>query len=322
MKSIVVVFFLLLSPMLSASMENRTPSIDIHQTCQSSPSQCLAEIEQQLASVPFKSRVWFQYKLYQLDALYQLVKLKTLKNELVKWLDIEETPLRFKINIYIFYAKVILSQGCKTLGNEYLNKAINTLKSVNKVATNPMLIVQIANALNDLEKYQQGYDMLIALENKFIKRDDVMLKLELYENLGHFSYRLGKLEEHIYYRIKTVFWAKQQTSGQRTAVAIYNLARAYQMTKEYSDSLEHFNRAEKYAKKSDNYFTLSMIMFRRAEIEYERGDNKKSMEYVQLIDLKPLSESFEKELDVLINKIKIGTKTKTKTKTKNNKEKG
>jgi len=296
--------FLLHFPTLLVSAASKELSYDIHQICQSSPSRCLDEIEANLASVAFKSRVWFQYKLYQLDALYRLVKFKELNSELVKWLDIEKAPLRFQISIYILYAKVIQLEGREALGNEYLNKAVNTLMSVSKVVPDPLLIVQIANALNDLKKYQQGYDMLIALEEKFIKRDNIKLKLELYENLGHFAYRLDKLNEHIIFRIKANGWAKLHGNDQRIAITVYNLARAYQMTKEYPYSLDYFIQAEYYAKKSENYFTLSMIMYRRSEIELDRGNYKKAMEYFQLIDVKPLPESFNKELDTLVNKIK------------------
>jgi hypothetical protein len=94
LKLIITVLLLFFSPTLLAFPAKKALS-DIHQTCQSSPSQCLDEIEANLASVPFKSRVWFQYKLYQLDALYRLVKLKALSSELVKWIDIEKVPLRF-----------------------------------------------------------------------------------------------------------------------------------------------------------------------------------------------------------------------------------
>jgi tetratricopeptide (TPR) repeat protein len=304
LKSTIVVLLLLNFPTLFVSAANKELSNDIHQICQSSPSQCLDEIEANLASAPFKSRVWFQYKLYQLDAFYRLVKFKALNSELEKWLDIEKVPLRFQISIYILYAKVIQLEGREALGNEYLNKAVDTLISVNKVAPDPMLIVQIANALNDLKNYQQGYDMLIALEKKFVRRDNIKLKLELYENLGHFSYRLGKLNEHILFRVKANCWAKLHGNDQRIAITVYNLARAYQMTKEYSDALDYFVQAEYYANKSKNYFTLSMTMYRRAEIELDRGNYKKAMKYFHLIDVKPLPESFNKELDTLVNKIK------------------
>jgi len=303
LKFINVILFLLFPFTLLAVEVDKVPSFDIHQTCKTSPSQCLVEIDSQLVSVPFKSRVWFQYKLYQLDALFQLIKFKELKSEVIKWVDKEDIPLRFKVSIYIHYAKIIKFEGRETLGNQYLNKAINTLNSVHEVAPDPMIVVQIANALNSLKKYQQGYDMLITLEKKFLKRDNVMLKLELYENLGHFSYRLDKLEEHILFRVMAMGWAKQQTNGQRTAIAVYNLARAYQMTKEYLYSLDYFNQAEQYAKKAKDYHILSMIMYRCSEIHNLIGNKKKAREYFQLIDLSATEEITERELKILEDKI-------------------
>jgi len=304
-KLIIITLLLLVFPMtLRATEADKDILLDIHQICTSSPSQCLLEIGGKLRSVPFKSRVWFQYKLYQFDALFRLVKLKDLKTEIVKWIVQEEVPLRFKINIYILYAKIIKPEGNHALVEQYLNKAINILSSVNDVTVDPMIIVQIANALNYLNKNQQGYDMLVTLEKKYFKRNNVMFKLELYENLGHFSYRLGKLEEHILLREKAMHWAKQHGNTQRIATAIYNLARAYQMTKEYTQALDYFDQAERYAQRSANYFTLSMSKFRRSEIEHNRGNNRKAREYFHLIDKKALPESSDEMLNALANKIK------------------
>ena len=304
LKFITGILFLLLFSALFAVEANKAFSIDIHQTCKSSPSQCLVEIGPQLASVPFKSRVWFQYKLYQLDALFQLVKIKELKNELEKWIDKEDVPLRFKVSIYILYGKTIKSEGNETFGNKYLNKAIDTLYSVQEAVPDPMIIVQIANVLNDLKKYQQGYDMLISLEKRYLKRNNVMFKLELYENLGHFAYRLDKREEHILFRVMAMGWAKQQTNSQRTAISVYNLARAYQITKEYLYSFDYFKQAEKYAKKSEDYHILSMIMYRCSEIQNILGNNKKAREYFELIDIEVNEEISQQELNILANKIK------------------
>jgi len=304
-KLIIISLFLFIFPSALLTVKaDKDVLLDIHQICNSSPSQCLLEIDGKLRSTPFKSRVWFQYKLYQFDALFRLVELKKLKTEIAKWIDKEEVPLRFKISIYILYAKIIKTEGNHTLGDQYLNKAINTLNSVNEVAVDPMIIIQIANALNYLNKNQQGYDMLIDLEKKYFKRNNVMFKLELYENLGHFSYRLGKLEEHILLRIKAITWAKQQGNIQRVATAVYNLARAYQMTKEYTQAIDYFDKAEQYAKKSANYFTLSMSKFRRSEIEHNRGNNIKAREYFRLIDKKALPESSDEMLNALARKIK------------------
>jgi tetratricopeptide (TPR) repeat protein len=304
LKTINVILFLLFPFILLADEVDKVLPFDIHQTCKSSPSQCLVEIDQQLASVPSKSRVWFQYKLYQLDALFQLIKLKELKKELIPWIDKEDVPLRFKVSIYILYGKTIKSEGQETLGNEYLNKAIDTLYSVQEAVPDPMIIVQIANALNELKKYQQGYDMLISLEKKYLKRNNVMFKVELYENLGHFAYRLDKPEEHILFRVMAMGWAKQQTNGQRTAIAVYNLARAYQMTKEYLYSLDYFNQAEQHAKKAKDYHILSMIMYRCSEIHNLLGNKKKAKEYFKLIDIEVNEEISQQDLNILANKIK------------------
>jgi hypothetical protein len=58
------------------------------------------------------------------------------------------------------------------------------LTSISQLHTDPMMTIQITNALNYLGENQQGYDMLKVLEKKFIDRNNPSFKLELYENLG------------------------------------------------------------------------------------------------------------------------------------------
>jgi hypothetical protein len=123
--------------------------------------------------------------------------MEQLKHEVAPWVDTKDIPLKFKINVYFYHAKLLVSDGKVELARQYLKQKIALLTCFSQLYTDPMMTIQIANALNYLGENQQGYDMLKALEKKFFDRDDPSFKLELYENLGHFSFRLGYFEEHI-----------------------------------------------------------------------------------------------------------------------------
>ncbi len=184
-KAILSVIFLALVPVKAIASED----VSIHQTCDNSPVECLAKIDVFLSEETNESRVWFQYKLYQLKSLFQLSRYEQLYIEVTPWILRDDIPLKFKISAHIYYAKLLAGQGEKALANNYLERAIAILEDVNEVSPDPLLKVQIANTLNALGRYEQGYALLKPLEAKYSKRDMPVFKQDLFENLGHFAYR-------------------------------------------------------------------------------------------------------------------------------------
>ncbi len=269
----------------------------IHNTCSRVPKQCLVELPQYLTSVPLHSRVWFQYKLYQLDALFELLKLDELLAEVSPWVNATDIPLKFKLSVHIYYAKLMMTNGSKDEAIVYLERAITILKDVNEVSPDPMLEIQIANSLNSLGRYQQGYDLLKPLETKYRNRHMPEFKHELYENLGHFAYRLGDLEQHLKYRLVAVKWAKELENEVQVAIATYNVARAYQMLKNYDKAFEYFLIAEQIQAMGEN--DQNMINFRRAEMSLALGDVSKAQVYFSKVDTKGQIASYNRLFEQL-----------------------
>lgn len=243
--------------------------VNIHLLCEQSPAQCIQEIDTYLEKEVYRSRIWFQYKLYQLDALFELMRHDALYDEVNHWVTEENIPLKFKISTHIYYAKLLEGNNANEQAYEYLEKAIATLQEVNEVSPDPMLLVQIANALNSLGRYQQGYDLLFPLVAKYQHRYMPKFKHELNENLGHFAYRLGDLQGHLQYRLHALEWASKLANKVQVAISTYNVARAYQMLKEYDQAFEHFLIAEKMASMGES--DQNMIWFRRAEMFLAQG---------------------------------------------------
>ena len=303
MKTLIVVILWVLSPLAIASIPPYDANDDIHHACKKSPTLCLEKISKHLNNTSPKSRVWFEYKLYQMESLFQLVRMAELKEQTAPWVDRDDVPLKFKIKVYIYYAKAVWAEGQKERAHHYLNRAIETLSLVHQTLSDPMLVVQIANALNSLGEYQQGYDMLQALDKQYLKRNNALFKLELYENIGHFSLSLGKLNEHILYRKKSVFWAKLNSNQQRLAVAIYNLARAHQKIQAYPQAIEHFDQAEKIAHSVSDHYVVEMTKYRKVEMALERGYISQAKHYFQLIDVNVIGADFSAQLSEMLIKI-------------------
>ncbi|WP_448554839.1 tetratricopeptide repeat protein [Thalassotalea montiporae] len=253
---------------LAAQSTSLRPDTDIHAVCAQSPQQCLMHIEQLLRLEPNESRRWFQYKNYQLDALFELERLEQLASELKPWISRDDIPLKFKISVLIYTAKTLPASD-KDIANQYMRNAIELLEQVSEVNRNPMIVVQIANSLNQQKEYQRGYYMLLPLVAKYENRHMPRFQSELFGNLGHFAYRLNKLDEHIEYRLSALKWARLTGNESQVAITLYNVARAYQMAENYPMALDFLLQTEQLGKFGDNDHTL--INFRRAEIALAQG---------------------------------------------------
>ena len=188
------------------------------------------------------------------------------------------------------------AKGNKELSDFYFDKAVSSLMAVSDVTFDPMLTIQVANVLSAQQKYNEGMDLLLTLERKFERRADALLKLELYENLGHFAVFLKQYEKHLEYRVQAVEWAKLQNHDQRIAVAIYNEARAYQMLKQFEQSLKVFDKALVLAKQAKHNYLVSMTYYRKLTILSDLNRNDEAKKYLNLIDESVLFSETKKDV--------------------------
>ncbi|NMP31073.1 tetratricopeptide repeat protein [Thalassotalea sp. M1531] len=280
---------------------------DIHSTCAKSPQQCLEVIGQYLTSEKTESRIWFQYKMYQIDALFQLVKFEQLANEVSPWVERKDIPLKFKISVLIYYAKILSSQGSDAIAANYMNQALDAINDVNSVAFDPLLVVQVANGLNHIGEYQKGYDLLIPLEKKYRNRPMAKFKHELYENLGHFALRLKQFQEHLGYRLQALEWAKEVGNDNQTAISLYNVARAHQILEDYERAFHYFELAEQLNAMGPS--DQNMINYRRAEMSLVMNDLVNAQGYFDRVNRNTEFESYIDMFDALEQKL-LQAKTK------------
>ncbi|MEW6982468.1 hypothetical protein AAD001_07430 [Colwelliaceae bacterium 6471] len=295
------VFWVLMLTLVYGKSFAQSDAPNIHDICKASPANCLANIDKSLSSVSKKSRIWFQYKLYQLDALFQLVKHQELKQEIAQWVDVEDMPLKFKINIYILHAKQLKFEGDIESAEQYLNKSIEMLNSVSQLYTDPMMTIQIANTLNYLGKNQQGYDLLMALDKKYSSRYEPLLKLELYENLGHFSARLEHFDEHLALRHKALTAATELANEQRISVALYNVARAHQMLNTDEEALKYFVKARTHSLIAKDSYGAEIALMRQAQIAMKQKDVERVSALYAQIKRDVIYQYFPELLDELAN---------------------
>ena len=293
-----------------ASTAGASPRADddrnIVQRCQQSPQVCLEIIEPVLKQTQQSSRVWYQYKLLHLEALFRLVMFDELAEQVSPWVEDESVPLRFRINVLVYHAKILRARDANEEGMLYMERAISSIEQVNESNYDPLLTVMVANGLNSMGKYQQGYDLLMPLVKKYKHRPMAKFKHELFENLGHFAHRLGKPEEHLEFRLKALTWAQVLDNKNEIAISLYNIARAYQFLEKYEKAFSYFEKAE--AMEAMGPSDTAMITFRRAEMSLAQGDISAAEQYMKVLADKPTFSSYQsmfKSLNQSIEAAKI-----------------
>lgn len=281
---------------------------NIVQRCQQSPQVCLEIIEPVLGQTQQTSRVWYQYKLLHLEALFRLVMFDELAKEVAPWVDDESVPLRFRINVLVYYAKVLSKSDTRSQSMFYMEQAISAIEQVNESNYDPLLTVMVANGLNYLGKYQQGYDLLMPLVAKYKHRPMAKFKHELFENLGHFAHRLGRPEEHLDFRLKALTWAQALDSKNEIAIALYNIARAYQFLENYEKAFSYFEKAEGMDAMGPSDTT--MITFRRAEMSLAQGNILVAEEYMKALQGNQALSSYQAKFEQLNEAISTAKKAK------------
>jgi len=159
----------------------------IDQTCISSSSQCLLNVETALLTSMNESRQWYRLKLFQLDALFNLQKFDQLSAEINTLLTLKTRPINFSVYVYIYHAKILNSKKETSLAKIYIEKAINLLEKINDKYPDPMRLIEIANIQAAMKEHTLAKNTLLQLERKFEGKYHPIFKRELYANLGHIA---------------------------------------------------------------------------------------------------------------------------------------
>lgn len=276
------------------SASNLPKTID--NTCQHSSYDCLNNINYLLTNTPKKSRLWFKYKLLEMDALYILQNEDTLLKIINNWLDKKDAPVIFQVYVQIYKAKLLLEIGDNINGNKYLTKAVKLLSLINNSIPKPMRLIEIANLLFVNNRVEDAKTILLNLEKKYAKRNDPLFKSELYGNLGHVAGKLNQLPLQLGYRKKSLFWVLKCNNEQQIGVVYYNLARAQQALKRFNNAEKNYNMALKYSIKSHDKINQLGSKLRIVEVMYLQNKKQAAQEFFSSIYESNLLNNAPKEI--------------------------
>jgi tetratricopeptide (TPR) repeat protein len=278
-----LLYYLIFASALFVSLEVRANSEEstsqqqnIHHICESSYDLCLSLLPPYLAKTPQYSRLWYAYKLYQLEALFALERDVELEKMLLTVVSRKDLPEKFHIYSHILYAKLIQYKGNTELAERYFNEAKDRLLAVNKEWPKPFEQIKIANMLLYMNQYQIGYDMLIGLDEKFAHFTDATFKYRLYTNLGHFAQRLEDHPTHQEYRLKALQWAEKTDNTNIQAIANFNVARSHFFVESFDIAIKYFNLALALSLKARNQNLVNKSYLNLADI-YQRLNNRNNV---------------------------------------------
>ncbi|MDO6445776.1 hypothetical protein Q4493_08325 [Colwellia sp. 1_MG-2023] len=288
-------FALSLNIEAESNSKNTDPlPINIHKICESSYDDCLTLIPQYLQETPKYSRLWYAYKLYQLEALFALERIEDLEQILLPVISKQDLPEKFQIYVYILNAKIIQYKGNPELASRYFNEAKDLLLAVNKDWPKPFELIKVANMLLYLKQYQIGYEMLLGLDKKFNHFTDANFKYQLFTNLGHFALNLGDHTKHQEYRFKALQWAEMTENKNKQAIANFNVARSHLFVESYDVALKYFNRSLTEGINARNQNLVNKTYLNMADI-YQRMNNRSNVKVLlKKVDSKDLKGAYAK----------------------------
>lgn len=241
--------------------------------CDNSLVQCAAQIDGFIAQASPHSAFWYELKLLKFNALFILHQDQQLLDETNAMVLIPELPAYFKANLYVYHAKELLFTGNKLQGQHYLDKASELLEHLSAASRNPLMDVRLVNIQMSLDENRpQGYERLKALEIRYQKSGDWAMKFELYNNLGHITYWLGKHSESVHYRQLCLEAAMHTHNVQFQAEGNYNLARQRTKFQDFATDINvHYLNAIKLYGQIDDQLMVAQSQLFLSELLWQQG---------------------------------------------------
>ena len=250
-----ILFLNLFSKPLLAATSGINNIVKINNICKTSPNDCLSLVNEQLQNTPRKSRVWYSLLQSKLESLFLLQKATELNQLTKQFIDQEDLPIPFAINVYIYYAKGLYDERETQLSPEfikqeskkYVEKVKVLLGLMNNAYPDPHLLIKLANIQMLIGEYQPAYKLLQSVSKRYPNYPDLMFNSDLYANLGHLADRLGYQQQAINHWLTSLKWVVKLNNNQQTATLYYNLARSQTTAKQVAEAKVNFKKAIHYS---------------------------------------------------------------------------
>lgn len=255
----------------------------VQQACRFSGARCLAQVEHQLEHCRPHSMLWYELLLLKLDSMFTLRQEKALLSATTALLSAKDAPPAFRARLYIYHAKLLYLFNDHNQSQHFVQQAITLLHQLQQASPQFVTQLRLANLLLYMQQYDLGYQQLRALEQKLQHSRDLILKYDLYNNLGHFALRLGQREQERFYRQQALEMILQIDHPAKLAEAHYNLARNYYVTSHWLLAQQHFQQAQQGYQHIADTALQNLSALYQAECQYRLGQQQQARQLLQQI---------------------------------------
>jgi hypothetical protein len=243
----------------------------IFEHCRFSGLHCLQHIDRFLIAAEPESIYWYELMLLKLDSLFILMRDADLYALTSKFVLKSNMPDSFKARLFIYHAKVLYGMNNKTIANDYLHQASSLLDQLNQAMPNPLTQLRLINVkLYSDGDYQSGYEQLLHLEKQLLKSHDMVLKYDLYNNLGHFTNFLKLKHDSLHYRQLAIQAIRLIDHPHKMAEAHYNLARAQSALSRWCDAETNFAAAMWFYQRIEDSTMVNLSLLYLAEAMWQQ----------------------------------------------------
>lgn len=258
-------------------------SDQVQQACRFSGASCLTQVEQQLQHCRPHSLLWYELVLLKLDSMFTLRQEKALLNETTALLSAKDAPPAFRARLFIYHAKLLYLFNDQSQSQLFVQQAITLLDQLQQASPQFVTQLRLANLLLYMQQYDLGYQQLRTLEQQLHQSRDLILKYDLYNNLGHFALRLEQREQERFYRQQALQMIMQIDHPAKLAEAHYNLARNYYAASQWQLAQQHFRQAQQGYQQIADLVLQNLSALYLAECQYRLGQHQQARSLLRQI---------------------------------------
>ncbi|XQW85317.1 hypothetical protein ACOYR1_00895 [Thalassotalea piscium] len=276
---------------------------EVNDACSSSPVDCITLVERELARTPKNTYIWYDLLQHKFDALFDLQKMRQLKEEITPWIDQKKLPNSFLITVYIYYSKTSYLASNITDAKQYAYKAKEKILALNQVFPSPMRLIMLANLQMNLDEPESAYEVLKALETKYKQSKNAYFMMELYGNLAHVTRILSLPEESLAYWIKTLPWSLEYNNLQQIGTVLLNLGMAYLTLDNYTEAETYLLESKGYSQRGKDFTKVNQAQFYLIKSKLGQGQYQQAKKLYQALELELLPDIYGERITVLKKEI-------------------
>lgn len=300
LKHVLIVFLLLYVSMGAKASENLS---DHEVFCMKTDQDCLTYIQSRLLNTQKNSSNWYKLKTYEFDYYFDYQKFDNLHSALSPFVDQEELPGAFKIQVYFYYAKSLNYLGDKQQAKAYAAKAFAQLDEIYNVFGDPLRLVELANLQHIFGDKKKALRVLLDAEKRYAKSSDAIFHFELHINKGHIYYNWQQYPQAIESNLKAYNAIKRTKHHAKTVIALGNLAFSYFKHNDFNNAVKYYKTAFDYIEPDSIY--QATYSLRLAQSYWELGNKTQAALWLNKIDITNVefSKSHAKVYDEIKSKI-------------------